>query len=139
MAEIQIEPDWAYEEIALAAGAALGGAQFWPGDGGRLLVPGVSQEALEAAVAAYDHLAVCRAWKMAEIRGERNQRLDDTDWMAVRSWERGVISADFAMTKEGKMRQVLREIPQTIELEAIKTPKELEAFEPDWPTLEDVK
>ena len=31
------------------------------------------------------------------------------------------------------VRQQLRDVPQTVDLEGIATPEELEAFQPEWP------
>ncbi len=136
MAEIfGIEPDWDYDLIAVSAGAAPGMALFWPGDRGRLVVPGVTQDALKNAVAGYDHVTVIQARKMRIIRAERNRRLIETDWQAIRAWEIGVDGPIFSRTHAGIYRQKLRDIPETIDLEAIQTPEELAAFEPEWPKL----
>lgn len=69
MAETHLpSADWDFGAIARAAGSATGGL-FWPGDGNRLLVEDVTQAALDAAVAAYDHSAVLAARLAAYKQG----------------------------------------------------------------------
>ena len=51
---VPLEAD--YESIALDAGAQPGTARYWKD--GTVQVPGVTQAALDAALARYDHAAV---------------------------------------------------------------------------------
>ncbi len=66
---------------------------YWDGS---IHVEGATQDQLESAVANYDHLAALRRRKMARIRTERGRRLAETDWMALRSRERGERGRDRA-------------------------------------------
>lgn len=76
------------------------------------------------------HMPRARAQRMEEIRAERNRRLAASDGAMARANEIGS-PEDVSALKV--MRQALRDIPQTVDLEAVVTPEELEAFEPVWP------
>ena len=56
MAAIIVPLEADYESIAIAAGAEPGTARYW--NDGTVKVPNVSQEALDEALANYDHQAV---------------------------------------------------------------------------------
>jgi hypothetical protein len=75
-------------------------------------------------------MPLARKEKMRQIREERDKRLATTDG----PWLRAQETRDIKEQQElGEKRQVLRQIPQNTDLESIKTPEELEAFEPEWP------
>ncbi|MEE8433321.1 MAG: hypothetical protein V3S64_00900 [bacterium] len=76
-------------------------------------------------------MPAARKLKMDQIRAEREGRFPplDAEWM--KAMGQGNSAAGAAI--EAK-RQHLRELPQTVDLEAIATPEELETFEPAWPT-----
>lgn len=76
------------------------------------------------------HLPLAREQRMAEIRAERNRRLQDSDGPMARANEIGT-PEDIAALKA--MRQALRDVPQAVDLEAVESAEALEAFEPDWP------
>lgn len=67
--------------------------------------------------------------RMNEIRVERDARLKATDGAFMRAIE--LDGPELATLK--KTRQALRDMPQTIDLSAMKTPEELEQFQPTWP------
>jgi len=77
-------------------------------------------------------LPLARAQRMAEIRAERNQRFAalDAEWMKAAGQKNTAREA----TVEA-VRQTLRDIPNGLKLDTIKTPEALEAFEPTWPVL----
>ena len=79
-------------------------------------------------------MPLARTQRMAEIRAERNKRIDESDKELNRVNEIGTqTEIDNLKTK----RQILRDIPNNIETEgtltAITISEELAAFEPDWP------
>lgn len=80
-------------------------------------------------------MPLARNQRLEEIRAERNRRLVETDWQAIRAWEHGIMGLAFSDNPYGIYRQKLRDIPQTIDLDTIKTTEKLAAFEPDWPKL----
>ena len=67
--------------------------------------------------------------KMDRIRGLRDVRLQDADGPTAREVEQNGPDkgAWFAH------KQVLRDMPATIDLDVISTPEELESFTPTWP------
>ena len=138
MSQIIVPLDADYECIALAAGAEPGIARYW--NDGTLKVPGVSEDALFAALNLYDHMATLRARKLAEIRVERDRLLAETDWMALRSREKGESGVVFASSPAGLHRQRLRDLPNNLEAGSIAawneiaTPEELATYEPGCPT-----
>ena len=75
-------------------------------------------------------MPLARAQRMMEIRAERDRRFGplDGDWMKA-TGQKNVTRADAVES----VRQQLRDVPQTVDLEGIATPEELEAFQPEWP------
>ena len=67
---------------------------------------------------------------LAEVRAERNRKLDESD----REWAR---LADVGTTEQQaayrEYRQALRDVPQGMNLDMIDTVVELEEFRPSWP------
>ena len=74
-------------------------------------------------------MPAARALKMGRIRKERQRRFPslDAEWMKAM----GQGDSAMAATIEAK-RQHLRDLPQTVGLEAIATPEALAGFQPDW-------
>ena len=106
---------------------------------GKHLVPGPDDHPAEHAFpGAWRHLGggnigidmpAARAVKLDRIREERNGRFPslDAEWMKA-TGQKNQAQADLIEAK----RQHLRELPQTVGLDAIETPEALAAFEPDW-------
>lgn len=69
-----------------------------------------------------------REIKLAEIRKERNAKLDALD----KEFMKALSTKKDTKALEDKM-QALRDIPQTTDLSSIASPEALEAFQPEWP------
>lgn len=83
----------------------------WPQDADRLTVAdGVIRERSEAEIRQERVEAALRA-----IRAERNRRLAETDWIAIRAAERG----DPVPAAWAAYRQALRDLPQSLAEEQI--------------------
>lgn len=103
------------------------------------LVPGPDDHPVEHAfMGAWRHLGggniaidmpKARALKLTRIRAERDGRFPplDAEWMKATGQKKSM-EADAIEAR----RQHLRELPQTVDLEAIATPETLAAFDPDW-------
>lgn len=76
-------------------------------------------------------LALARTQRLEEIRAERNSRLQASDGLMARARELGIQSEIEAFER---MRQALRDLPPTFDLEDFTAPAELAEFEPTWPT-----
>lgn len=77
-------------------------------------------------------MPLARAQRMAEIRTERNIRLDASDKEKARLDDGGT---EQQKTDIAVYRQALRDLPAATDLGVITAPEELEAFEPVWPVL----
>lgn len=75
-------------------------------------------------------MPLARDIKMKRIRNERNARLQSSDGPSLVAQERG---SPVDRQRWVAYRNALRDLPQTINLEWIATPEELESFEPAWP------
>jgi hypothetical protein len=75
-------------------------------------------------------MPLARIEKMARIRAARDKRLEETDREFIVAQKR---KDNAKMAAAEAKSQILRDIPQTVDLNVIQTPEELEAFEPDWP------
>jgi hypothetical protein len=75
-------------------------------------------------------MPLARAQRMAEIRAERNRRLEASDGLMARAYEIGAQAEIEALKAK---RQTLRDIPAVIDVGTISTPEELTAFQPEWP------
>lgn len=77
-------------------------------------------------------MPIARIIKTSRIRKERDERLAVEDIAYMRADER---NDQAEKTRIAAKKQALRDLPATVQtdLEAITTPKELEAFEPVWP------
>ena len=77
-------------------------------------------------------MPLARTQRMGEIRAERDRRFEpfDREWMKA-TGQKEATRAD--LVEAG--RQLLRDIPQTVDLATITTPEALEAFEPAWPVV----
>jgi hypothetical protein len=78
-------------------------------------------------------MPLARVQRMAEIRAERNTLLDASDKEKARIDDVGTASQKTAISA---YRQALRDLPATINLDAIDTPEALDVFEPAWPVME---
>ena len=106
---------------------------------GKHLVPGPDDHPAEHAFpGAWRHLGggnigidmpAARAVKLDRIREERNGRFPSLDAEWMKATGQGDSAAATAI--EAK-RQHLRELPRTVDLEAIATPEALAGFQPDW-------
>jgi len=76
-------------------------------------------------------MVLARVQRMSEVRVERDERFKafDNEWMKFK----GQGNEAEASKVEAK-RETLRNIPNNLKLDAIKTPEELEKFEPKWPS-----
>jgi len=75
-------------------------------------------------------MPLAREQRMGEIRLERNTLLDESDKEKARLDDVGTTSQKTAI---GTYRQALRDLPASIDLEAIRNPEALGAFDPVWP------
>ena len=77
-------------------------------------------------------MLAARQIHMGDIRAERNARFPplDAEWMKA-TGQKDSVRADAIEAA----RQALRDLPATIDMDAITTPEALEAFAPDWPGL----
>ena len=75
-------------------------------------------------------MPLARIQVMAEIRKERDVKLVelDTEWRIAFADDNNTALNEIAIK-----RQTLKDIPQTVDLDAIKTTDGLTAFEPTWP------
>lgn len=113
IASVALPPDYDLTAIAAAAGAAAGDCLY---EAGALSVTGITQAALEAAVAAYDHAAAAQAMQWVVVRAQRDRLLTVTQWLVDR--HRDQIEAVTAttltaadMTALLAWRQALRDLP----------------------------
>ena len=75
-------------------------------------------------------MTIARAQRLTEIRAEREKWFAalDAEWMKA-TGQKNTARADAIEA----VRQQLRDVPQTVDLEGIATPEALEAFQPEWP------
>lgn len=79
--------------------------------------------------ATYDvDMVLARTQRMTEIRAERDAKLDALD----KEFMKALSTKQDTKAVVDKM-QLLRDIPQSINLNSIQTAEELEAFQPEWP------
>ena len=82
----------------------------------------------------YVDMSLARAQRLNELRLERDEKLVALDgpWMRETGQGKTIEASKIEAT-----RQALRDFPAKVEQElaTIKTPEELEAFEPVWPIL----
>ncbi len=80
-------------------------------------------------------MPLAREQRLGEIRKERNARFPELD----REWMKATGQGDKVLaTAIEAARQTLRDIPQSIDLDAIATAEKLAAFEPKWPILKEL-
>lgn len=77
-------------------------------------------------------LDLVRSGCMREIRNERDQKLQGSDWKATRTLEQTVRGSTLDNTFL-QYRQDLRDLPAGIDLSNLASVTEIEAFEPVWP------
>lgn len=78
-------------------------------------------------------MEMARVQRLTEIQVERNKLLDESDKEILRQTDFQETGRENKMAETLNYRQMLRDIPQNINLAIITTPEELEAFEPVWP------
>ena len=76
------------------------------------------------------NMTKARNKRMSEIRTERNNRLLASDSLFARVTEIGTLAEAAALRV---YRQILRDIPQTVNLNSIQDVDELAVYEPNWP------
>ena len=75
-------------------------------------------------------LPLAKQQRLAEIRAERNRRLDASDKDYLRAIDLGTPAEIDAMRT---YRQALRDVPQIVNLDVVRDAVELEAYQPVWP------
>lgn len=114
-AKVALPTDHDMTAIVAGAGGQLENCLY---EDGMLIVSGIDQAALDAAVAAYDHAAAIRAIQWAAIRRERDRLLAESQWLIDRhrdQMDAGVPTTLTAAALTGVLawRQALRDLPAT--------------------------
>lgn len=132
-ASIKIDPSWNPGAIGLACAAAVARGVV-VGQDGNTLYADVPQDVLDRVAAEFDHAADARNVSLARIRAERDRRLNESDWMALRALEQNTMR-DYLASPECAYRALLRTLPDSISAElALKTDiAEIRNYKPVWP------
>lgn len=116
LACVPCDPEWEMQKIAKAAGQLDPEKLFYNPATGELCVEDVSQAALEAAIASYDHLAVVKARKRKELRRAHEQdyrdifeieeefQSNEVHWLMLRMARQG--EANLPNTDKNKLAQM---------------------------------